>query len=80
MLRHRHARVVAVARVAGGIPVEPGRYFWTAWNEVVEVYAKRGGARGRVLWVRPNAKRPIEVKVTPRIAREFHIIPEGVTT
>jgi hypothetical protein len=50
-------------------PTEPGRYFWSEWRAVVEVFARR-----KKLFVTPPGG--VTIPVTPHLAGHFTRIPD----
>lgn len=62
------ARVKARA-VNKSVPNEPGRYFWSEWRAVVDVFARR-----KKLFVTPPGG--VTIPVTPYLAGHFTRIPE----
>lgn len=57
--------------MAKQLPTEPGRYWWTTWNQNVDVYCKTKTFKPGVskLYVKPSFG--VEVQVTHRIAGDF---------
>lgn len=51
------------------LPTKPGRYYWSEWKAVVDVYTK--GPRCRALFVVPPVRGGIEVRISPFIAGTF---------
>lgn len=54
------------------LPTEPGRYYWSEWKVIVDVYRKRGG---KYLYVKPPSG--VEVRVSPFIAGTFAPVQES---
>lgn len=55
-------------RLARPLPTEPGKYFWDAYGQVVELYKK---SRCKGLFVTPPIRGAVEIRVTPRIVGTF---------